>query len=185
MTVIKQNIMKPGNRNNSHKSTGKSTNPPHQGRGDQTAVERRDNPYRGGSKFSEPTLCPICGLVFHSGRWQQEEPPLSATRHLCPACQRVRDKVPAAQLNLIGAFFTQHRKEIMNLIYNTEAKERLEHPLERIMDIDDKNGETFITFTGVHIANRIGAAVEHAYQGNLSTRYVDRESLQRLTWSRE
>lgn len=165
------------------KTTNKSTHPPHQGRGDRTAVKHRSDPYRTDLKLSEPTLCPICGLIFRSGRWQQGESSHSAVRHLCPACQRVRDKVPAAQLSLGGKFFIQHRKEIMRLIYNTEENERLEHPLERIMDINDFNGETTITFTGNHIAHRIGEAIHHAYQGQLDSHYIDNESLMRLSWS--
>ncbi len=162
----------------------KRTDTTHQGRGDRTAVEHVPAPYHTDHKLPEPTLCPICGLIFHKGRWQPGEPPLSANRHICPACQRSRDHAPAAELKLAGKFFTEHRKEIMRLIYNTEEKERLQHPLERIMEILDKDNETHITFTGTHIAHSVGKAVQHAYKGELEAPYTDSDSLMRMSWMR-
>jgi hypothetical protein len=72
----------------------------------------------------------------------------------------MRDRVPAGELALSGAFFTDHRQEIMNLIHNAESEARVEHhPLERIMDIVEGEDRTVITFTDAHLVHGIGEAL--------------------------
>lgn len=161
--------------------------PSHQPRRDRMAEEHVANPYRARGKWPEPTTCPECGALFHHGRWQwgeAGEAAPGAEHHLCPACQRMRDRVPAGQLTLSGEFFTAHRAEILNLIHNAEAAARAEHPLERIMDIEDEEDRTVITVTDVHLVHGIGEALHHAYQGELDSQYTDEDTLLRVFWSR-
>ena len=71
----------------------------------------------------------------------------------------MRDRVPAGELALSGAFFTGHRQEIMNLIHNAESEARAEYPLERIMDIVEGEDRTVITFTDAHLVHGLGEAL--------------------------
>lgn len=142
------------------------------------------DPYRARGKYTEPTSCPECGAIFHRGRWQWGAIPDGAAQHLCPACQRVRDRVPAGQLALSGPFFAEHRDEVMHLVRNTEAKARAEHPLERLMDVKDEHGGTVITLTDVHLTHGLGEALHHAYAGELDSRYTEGDDLLRVSWSR-
>lgn len=158
--------------------------PPHQGRGDRTAVERGSDPYRVGEKWPEPTSCPECGAIFHHGRWQRGEAPANAEHHLCPACLRVRDHVPAGELTLSGAFFNEHRDEVLHLIHNTETQARTEHPLQRIIELKNEGTHTIVTFTDSHLAHGIGEALRHAYRGDLDWRWTDEGDLLRVSWSR-
>ena len=128
----------------------------HQPRRDSMYEERVTDPYRARGKWPEPTTCPECGAIFHDGRWQWREAVQEAEQHLCPACQRMRDRVPAGELTLSGAFFTDHRQEILNLIHNAETEVRAEHPLERIMDIEEGEDRTVITFVKLNIKMCIG-----------------------------
>lgn len=146
--------------------------------------EHVTDPYRARGKWPEPTTCPMCGAIFHHGRWQWGEAAQGAGQHLCPACQRTRDRVPAGQLTLSGEFFSKHRSEIMSLIHNAESKARAEHPLERIMNIEEEEDRTVITFTDAHLVHGIGEALRHAYQGGLDSRYTDEGDLLRVSWSR-
>lgn len=156
----------------------------HQPRRDRMDEERVSDPYRTRGKWPEPTACPGCGAIFHHGRWQWGPAPGGAAQHLCPACQRVRDRVPAGQLTLSGEFFRAHREEIMHLVRNAEAKARAEHPLERLMDIREEAGETVVTFTDAHLVHGIGEALRHAYQGSLDAHYTDEGDLLRVAWRR-
>ena len=156
----------------------------HQPRRDSLYEERVTDPYRARGKWPEPTTCPQCGAIFHHGRWQWGAAAPAAEPHLCPACQRIRDRVPAGELTLGGAFFTAHRPEILNLIHHAESAARAEHPLERIMAIEEGEDRTVITFTDAHLTHGIGEALRHAYQGELDSRYPDQDTLLRVSWSR-
>ena len=156
----------------------------HQPRRDRMYEERVNDPYRTRGKWPEPTTCPECGAIYHDGHWQWGEEKEHSEQHLCPACQRVHDRVPAAQLTISGSFFTEHREEIMKLIHNAEAKAKAEHALERIMAIDEHVDQSVITFTDAHLAHGVGEALHHAYQGDLDSGFTEADDLLRITWSR-
>ncbi len=107
------------------------------GRHDRLLQELEHDPYHSKLKITEPSVCPDCGAVFAHGRWSWADAPLEAHSHRCPACQRVHDRIPAGFLTLRGEFFAAHREEIMGLIHNYEEREKREHPLKRIMDIEE------------------------------------------------
>lgn len=146
------------------------------------------DPYIERGKWSEPTVCPDCGAIFQQGRWQWGAATPGAESHRCPACSRIHDRVPAGMLTLSGAFFQAHRDEIINLIRNHEAQEKAEHPLERIMAIedgtDDAEGETVITFTGRHLTLGTGSAIHKAYEGDFDYQFTDRDAMLRARWQR-
>ncbi|MDD5035907.1 MAG: hypothetical protein PHE55_14250, partial [Methylococcaceae bacterium] len=68
---------------------------PRTGRQDRLLHELVHDPYKSRSKPQEPTVCPDCGAIFHGGRWQWGETPADAHQEPCPACHRIRDKLPA------------------------------------------------------------------------------------------
>jgi len=156
----------------------------HQPRRDRMDEEHVSDPYRSRGKWKEPTTCPECGAIFHAGHWQWGTAVPGAEQHLCPACQRIRDRVPAGQLTLSGPFFAEHREEIMHLVRHTEAKARAEHALERIIEIKEETDRTVVTLTDTHLTHGIGEALHHAYHGELDTHYTDEGDLLRAAWSR-
>ena len=101
---------------------------------------------------------------------------------MCPACHRIHDKYPAGFVTLAGQFLAQHREEVLRLVSNEEQKAKAEHPLKRIMAIEDENGGLLITTTDIHLARRIGEALKNAYQGVLEYHYNAGESQFRLHW---
>jgi len=85
---------------------------------------------------------------------------------------------------LKGSFFQSHRDEVMHLIRNHEKHEKQEHPLKRIMDVEENEGESLITTTDIHLARGIGEALHHAYQGTLEFHYNPEQNLLRVNWAR-
>lgn len=145
--------------------------------------ERVHDAYKLKGKLPEPTTCPQCGAVFHAGRWQWMEAPAGAHQEVCSACHRIHDHYPAGFLTLRGEFFRAHREEIMNLVHNHEKHERAEHPLKRIMAVEEeKDGATLVTTTDIHLARGIGEALHHAYQGDLQFHYNPEQNLLRVSW---
>lgn len=140
--------------------------------------------YKSHKKLPESTRCPDCGAVYEGGRWQWTTAPSEAHEALCPACHRIHDRFPAGYVTLKGDFFAAHRDEIVHLARNREAHEKAEHPLERIMGIEDVEGGVQITTTDTHLARDIGEAVHAAYKGELEFRYNKEENLLRVTWAR-
>ena len=153
-------------------------------RDDNIFQERVHDAYRARRKLPEPTVCPQCRAVFHDGRWQWLETPADAHQDMCPACHRIHDHYPAGFLTLQGPFFLAHREEIIHIARNIEEHERTEHPLKRIMEIEEKDDATLITTTDIHLVRGIGEAIHNAYQGDLDFHYNPQEYLLRVNWMR-
>lgn len=145
---------------------------------------RRQDAYRTTKKHPDPTICPVCGSLYTNGRWTWDDLPEEASHVVCPACKRTNDNYPAGLIQLQGTFFDDHRTEIMNMIHNIKDLEISEHPLERLIDISEKNSKTIITTTGIHLARRIGDSLVKAYEGYLNYNYDD-EHLVRVFWQRD
>ncbi|WP_349570347.1 BCAM0308 family protein [Azotobacter salinestris] len=133
-------------------------------------------------------LCPECGVSYQAGagRWSWEglDDAEHAERALCPACRRIADKAPAGNLTLAGSFVKDHTDEICNLLHNTESLEKREHPLERLMTITDEPEGLVVTTTGIHLANRLGHALEAAFKGHVDYTYSDDRTALRVRWER-
>ncbi len=153
-------------------------------RRDQLMQEAVHDTYQSKGKPAEPTRCPDCGAVFHDGRWQWMEAPAGAHETLCPACHRIRDSFPAGFLALSGDFLAVHEAEIRQLISHHEDREKAEHPLQRVMDIEETPDGLMVTTTDMHLARGIGEALHHAYQGELEFHYNPDQNLLRVHWSR-
>jgi len=145
--------------------------------------EQVHDSYKAKGKLPEPSACPQCGAFFHKGRWQWGDAPAGAHLETCPACHRTNDHFPAGFVALAGPYFLSHRDEIMQLIHHHEQRERAEHPLQRIMAVEDKDDAVLVTTTDIHLARGIGEAVHHAYQGELEFHYNLGENLLRVHWT--
>lgn len=77
-----------------------------------------------------------------------------------------------------------HGDEVRSLIRNVEAREKSEHPLQRIMSIEETDGNLRITTTDIHLAFDICDALHHAYKGDLDFHYNKAEYLLRVHWQR-
>ena len=148
--------------------------------------EHRHDPYKARGKLQDPTVCARCMAVFSHGRWRWTKEPLPGAHwDVCPACQRIADNYPAGELTLSGTFLKEHGQEITRLACNTEKLESHEHPLQRIIAIDSRDGTIVITTTDVHLPRRIGHAIVDAYKGELDTHYNEAEYFVRITWRRD
>jgi len=146
--------------------------------------EYRHDTYKFKHKPAEPTLCPQCGAVFHEGHWQWAAMPAQVHEEMCPACHRIHDEFPAGYVTISGTFFKDHRDELLHQIRNDEAKAKAEHPLERIIKVEDQDDSILVTTTGIHLARGIGEALHHAYKGELEFHYNEQENLLRVVWER-
>lgn len=153
-------------------------------RRDRLIQEYEHDTYKTRSKLPEPTVCRDCGSVFHKGRWQWTARPDGAHETLCPACHRIHDRCPGGYLTLTGPFLAAHRAEILHRLRNVEEREKHQHPLRRIMAVEDRGTDLSITTTDMQLARSLGEAVHDAYKGELDYRYTDEANILRVHWQR-
>jgi NMD protein affecting ribosome stability and mRNA decay len=153
-------------------------------RRDELRQELVHDSYKTKRKLAEPTRCPDCGAVYRDGRWTWGAAPAGAEEARCPACHRVHDRFPAGYVTLSGEFVGTHRDEVLHLVRNREAAEKAEHPLQRIMAVEDSADGVLVTTTDTHLARGIGEAVHAAFKGELEFKYNKEENLLRVQWTR-
>jgi hypothetical protein len=138
--------------------------------------------YRHEAKAAGGLVCQECGIVQQAGRWYFGEPPSAQLPSgLCPACRRIRDGYPAGTLR-IPARLLARRDELLGLIRNVEAAEKPDHPLERLMGIEESGGDLVVTTTGVHLAREIAHRLAKQFHSKPRIRYADGEDLVHVDW---
>lgn len=138
--------------------------------------------HRRAAKAAGGLVCEDCGIVQHGGKWYFGAPPLAElARGRCPACRRIRDKYPAGTLRMPASFLAR-RDEVLGLIRNVEAAEKAEHPLERLMEIEESDGHLVVTTTGVHLAREIAHKLAKQFHRKPRFRYADGEDLVHVDW---
>jgi len=153
-------------------------------RSDRLIQEHVHDPYRARKKIQGSAFCAQCDAVYEKGRWIWDERPAGAKAEACPACSRIVENQPAGVVNLSGDFLADHNDEVINLARNEEEKEKGQHPLHRIMSIEEGKDATTITTTDIHLPRRIGEALKSAYGGDLDYHYEEEAYFIRVNWSR-
>lgn len=144
------------------------------------------DPYRIRAKTKDALVCTECNVVYHGGRWYWGAPPLCDEQScVCPACQRIQDRYPAGTIRL-QSLPAKHRDEILAMIRNTAERERQEHPLERLIDIESEGQDgqdLVVTTTGIHLARCIAGDLRRRFHGGVKVRYPEEESLIQVDWA--
>lgn len=144
----------------------------------------RSDPYCSNSTPKNNSRCPECGVFFQNGHWQWfDSHTICGRQSLCPACARIQDNNPSGYLTLIGEFFLKQQDAIVRLICTIEAHENVEHPLNRMMNLEtDENGNTLVTFTDIYLPVIVGQALQSAYKGDLDIQHVKDRTEVRAYW---
>lgn len=119
-----------------------------------------------------PAVCRQCGATEWQGRWRWDEPLPDLPRVLCPACERIRDGVPAHVIELTGAL-PPWWNEVRGMIGTVERGEVAEHPLERILKVEVGDDRVQVATTGLHIARRLVAAFVRRFRHGVRLSFRD------------
>ena len=148
--------------------------------------ERVSDPYMRVPKPSQPAVCSGCGAVFLKGRWQwAARAPKGAAHEVCQACSRIRNRYPAGILTLRGAYVRRHREDLLAVARNQEHAEMKDHPLHRIMAVEETPNGLVIKTTDIHLPGRIARALHRAHKGELGLKYDEGAYFVRAGWRRE
>jgi hypothetical protein len=140
------------------------------------------DPYQRQQKLDDDTICSQCGAVYQKGRWQWGRRPENGHEALCAACRRINDKFPAGVVELRGPLGPQQKDEIVCLARHQEEAEKREHPLNRIISVDEEAQGILIHTTDIHLPRRIGAAAKHAFHGTLDEHFEEGGYFVRVDW---
>ena len=84
-----------------------------------------------------------------------------------------------------GEFFTAHRQELEQLLRNETARAQAEHPLDQALGWDDVDGGGLLVTTATeHLAQRLGRALQKAYDGALQFGFSHENRLAHIWWHR-
>jgi hypothetical protein len=153
------------------------------GRRLQLMMDTRNDPYRARRKPRGELLCPDCAIICREGRWQHGPADAQAHAHRCPACQRIADRYPAGTLTIEGSYAYEHRSEVLVTARHVAEQMQVEHPLQRIMDIEALDGRIQITTTDIHLVQAIGKSLLHAYGGVLRYGFAEGQYQLRVDWA--
>jgi NMD protein affecting ribosome stability and mRNA decay len=143
------------------------------------------DPYKQTRKLPEPSFCRQCGAVYHAGRWQWGPQPSGAEEVVCQACHRINDRYPAGVVTLTGSSVAANRAELTSLARHQEASEKQDHPLNRIINIEESADGLVISTTDIHLPARIGKAIHRAFRGELKEHFDESGYFARVTWHRD
>lgn len=143
----------------------------------------------------EPAVCASCGAVYANRRWTtaatlrgKDEPKhwRPAKTITCPACVQAHGGTPDGYVYLEGAFLVAHREEIERLLRNEAERAAEDNPLARIMLWKENGGgKLTLSTTTEHLAQRLGHALEKAFDGEVDYDFSHENKLARVTWKRD
>lgn len=159
-------------------------------------VDHEAGRHRGPLAGSEPAKCGTCGAVYSDRRWTLAgTPPKKDRKHkrwnpqtitVCPACKKTREGHPGGFVYVSGDFLLSHRDEIENLLGEEARRASVDNPLARIMKLEtDENGRLVVSTTTEHLAQRLGHALEKAYEGEIRYDFSHENKLARVYWRRD
>jgi NMD protein affecting ribosome stability and mRNA decay len=145
------------------------------------------DPYQHRGKLPDGTTCAQCGATVHEGRWtwMVAEESEAHAHELCPACRRINDRFPAGVVTLHGPFALAHKDELVRMARRQEEIEKPEHPLDRIMAIEEDAEGLTITTTDIHLPRRIGETIKRTWRGTISVAFEEDGYFVRVSWRRD
>jgi hypothetical protein len=151
--------------------------------------------HRGLRAPSEPAKCSECGVVYSDRRWTASGTPRKGGKHkhwhpqaitVCPACKQKQEGLPAGFVYASGDFLGSHRQEIERLLENEAERAAVDNPLARIISREkDENGRLVVSTTTDHLAQRLGHALEKAFDGDVRYHFSHENKLTRVYWHRD
>jgi hypothetical protein len=88
-------------------------------------------------------------------------------------------------VTLRGDFAREHKEEMIRLARHQKEAEKKEHPLDRIISIEDDVQGIVINTTDIHPPRRIGDAVKRAFHGEIEDNFEKDGYFVRVIWTRE
>ncbi len=137
----------------------------------------------------EVIQCTGCGAFYHRRHWMLAmpagfNPPAHVHPIYCPACRKIKERYPSGELSLKG-MDPAERQEILRILRNEEEQARNKNPLERIMNVAQKNSDWKVETTTEKLAQRLGRSVRKARGGKLVYKWSHNNKFLRVVWEQK
>lgn len=73
---------------------------------------------------------------------------------------------------------------MLTLVRHVAAREQEEHPLRRIVRIEEAPDGVIVMTTDIHMSQRIAEALKHGFQGDFKLSYGHDDCMVRVSWKR-
>ncbi|MBI5643715.1 MAG: ATPase [Deltaproteobacteria bacterium] len=153
-------------------------------------IDTEQDSYLTRERYPDAAVCRGCRSVHHDKKWIHPDsitPDIASLEKeevVCPACLKIKDKYAEGFVTLEGEFLKEHKAEILGLIRNKEELASHINPLERIIEIKEKDGSIEITTTTEKLAERIGQILKKAFHGEVEYKWSSDTKLARVKWAR-
>ncbi len=132
--------------------------------------------------------CSGCGAFYYRRHWTLNPPigfsyPVHAHPIYCAACRKIRDRFPGGELQLLGVEAGE-RGEIVRILRNEEKRAREKNPLERIMGLQEEEGNWKVETTTEKLAQRLGRSIKKARGGNIAYKWGHNNKFVRVVWEK-
>lgn len=163
----------------------------------QTFTKRVDHEagHHSNRAMPEPAVCEVCGAVYADRRWSKPDAERQTVKHqkfrparqvICPACLQQREGEPSGFVHLEGNFLETHLDEIERLMRNEAERAAEDNPLARILEWrKEKGSQLTLTTTTEHLAQRLGHALEKAFDGEVRYDFSHENKLAHVWWRRD
>lgn len=149
------------------------------------------DPYAGDAALKEPAICRDCHALYRNKRWAIDPVAYDLAENdrqtrwvSCPACRKIADGYAEGVVTLSGDYLFEHEEEIRNILKNEETRAITKNPLQRIMRIEQKEGELLIETTEQKLAEHLGRVLHRAHQGELQVNWSPDHAVCRVHWER-
>ena len=166
-------------------------------RNTKVTVDRRVEPHEGDHRPprppAEPALCPGCGAVYVNKHWAHGIDPHAFTTNpdapvavrICASCHQRRAGMPHGYVHIDGEYFPAHRVEIESLLHHEIDHARTDGAMNQVLEWeDDGTGGLLITTASELLAQRLGHALEKAYDGEVHYGFSHENKLAHVWWHR-
>jgi NADH:ubiquinone oxidoreductase subunit E len=96
---------------------------------------------------------------------------------------KMREHYPGGELHLLGVESAE-RAEIVRIIRNEEERARQKNPLERIMQLQAKDGDWRVETTTEKLAQRLGRSIKKARGGKIEYKWGHNNKFVRVIWEK-
>lgn len=142
----------------------------------------------------EPAICTVCSAVYVNRRWTSPDSNSTEAKQkhwrlsqmtICPACTQASTGEPRGFVYLDGSFVSTHQEDIENLLLNEAGRAAEDNALARILDWKRGDGHRLtVTTTTEHLAQRLGHALQKAFDGEVQYDFSHENKLARVSWKR-
>lgn len=136
--------------------------------------------------------CISCHAIYRPKQWHLDEAEyhrLSINPEVegltCPSCRAIERGDFYGELRLHMAGLERFREQILNTVYNEEARARVKNPHERIGRLIDRGGEIQVDTVNPFLAHRLAGTLRKAFHGTaVDTDYTPGQVFARIAWGK-